>query len=259
MNQYTVKLIGSQIENLLKVLKINKPVEGNAAVFFDIDGTVSRNDNLELLITEITNRDLLQNHKEEVVEKARKLWKSRDLDFKDYLKTVIEILPSLKFFSKDILEKIAQDIIEEQGGHYYIFPWMLLIRLKNLGYKLVAVSGAPSFMAEKYLDKIGLFPWKVHSSKWIFENNVFTGKIDLNILENKGDFIEEKYKDLFDLDQCIALGDTISDISMFQKVGKAIAINPTYALAQKAIEEKWAILLERKDLVLTFPEGRIKI
>lgn len=258
MNQDNAKLIGKQIDNLLKVLEVNKPVK-NAAVFFDIDGTVSRNDNLELLIAEITRRDLLPCNKEAVVERARKLWKSRDLDFKEYLNTVIEILPDLKFFSKAILEKISDDVVNEQGSYFYLFPWMLLIRLKTLGYKLVAISGAPSFMAKRYLDKIGLFPWKIHSSKWVFKDSVFTGKIDLNILEDKGRFIEEKYKNLFDLDQCIALGDTASDIPMLQKVGKAIAINPTYALAQKAIGQKWTILLERKDLVVTFPQGQLKI
>jgi len=259
MNQDSVKLIGDQIENLFKILKINKPNKGNAAVFFDIDGTISRNDNLELLITEIMRRDLLPYKKEIVVEKARELWKSRDLDFKKYLETVINILPELTFFSQDILRKISDDVINREGSHFYLFPWMLLIRLKNMGYKLIAVSGAPSFMAEKYLDKIGLFPWKIHSSKWIFKDNVFTGKIDLSILEDKGKFLEKEYGHMFDLTQCIALGDTASDILMLQKVGKAIAINPTYELAQKAVEQKWTILLERKDLVVTFPDGQLKI
>lgn len=259
MNRSNTKLIGNQIENLLEILKINKPVKNNVAVFFDIDGTVSRNDNLELLITEITKRDLLPCDKEAVVERARKLWKSRELDFKEYLKTVIDILPDLKFFSQDILNKISQDIINGQGGNFYLFPWMLLIRLKNLGYKLIAISGAPSFMAEKYLDKIGLFPWKIHSLKWIFKDNIFTGKIDLSILKDKGKFLEKEYANSLDLTQCIALGDTASDISMLQKVGKAIAINPTYELAKKAIKQKWTILLERKDLVVTFPQGQLKI
>ncbi|MBU0981653.1 HAD-IB family phosphatase [Patescibacteria group bacterium] len=257
MNKHSAELIGKQIEGLLQVLKVDTPVNGEMAVFFDIDGTVSRNDNLEMLITEITDRDLLPEDKECIVEKARMLWKNRDLDFEDYLKEVIEILPSLKLFSEDILEKIAEDVVSGRGGHYHLFPWMLLLRLKMMGYKLIAVSGAPSFMAKKYLSKIGLFPWALHSSEWIFDDGVFTGEIDLTILKNKGDFIEKTYKDVFDLSNCIALGDTASDIPMLEKVGKAIAINPTFALAQKAEKEKWTVLLERKDLVITFPDGQL--
>ena len=259
MNQHNSELIGKQIENLLKTINIDQTVEDDVAVFFDIDGTISRNDNLELLITEIISRKLLPIERENVVKSARRSWKSRDLDFKDYLTTVIDIIPSLECFSRAILEKIGQDVIDGPGGHFYLFPWMLLMRLKNLGYKLVAVSGAPSFMAESYLDKIGLFPWKVHSSEWIFDDNVFTGNIDLTILKNKGDFIKNEYKDRFDLKKCIALGDTASDIPMLQNVGNAIVINPTYDLAQKAVEEKWTILLERKDLIVTFPDGQLTI
>jgi len=258
MNQNSARLIGEQISNLLQVLNIGKPTR-NAAVFFDIDGTVSRNDNLELLISEIIKRDLLPHNKEAVVARARRLWKNRDLDFNEYLDTVIKILPDLRNFSQAILEKITDDFVEGQGSHFYLFPWMFLIRLKNLGYKLVAISGAPSFMAEKYLDKIGLFPWKVHSSKWIFKETIFTGEIDLSILKNKAGIIQDEYGHLFDLNECIALGDTVSDIPMLQTVGKPIAINPTYALAQKAIEQKWTVLLERKDLVVTFPQGQLKI
>lgn len=254
-----VQLAGKQVENLMKILKINKPVNGKSAVFFDIDGTISRNDNLGLLIAEIVKRDLLPQNKQDILRKTHKLWKSRELDFKDYLECVIDLIPNLKFFSHDILMRIAQDIIQSQGSHYYIFPWMLLLRLKALGYKLIAVSGAPQFMAKIYLDKIGIFPWEINGSKYIFKDHVFTGNVDLSILENKGDFIEKKYKNLFNMKNCIALGDTISDVQMFNKVGKVIAINPTYELALQAKKNKWPVVLERKDLVLIFPEGKIRI
>jgi len=112
-------------------------------------------------------------------------------------------------------------------------------------------------MAEMYLKKIGLFPWEIHSSKWIFKNKIFTGKINLNILKNKGAFIEKNYKNKFDLSECIALGDTASDIAMLNKIGKSIVINPTYALAEKAKLKKWPIVLERKDLLVVFPDGKL--
>lgn len=257
MNIKNTKLISKQIKELLKKLNIDKPVDGKAAVFFDIDGTVSRNDNLELLIGEIAKRGLLPCDKEALIKKSHDLWKARECDFKEYLEDVINIIPNLKDFSHDILCKIAHDLIEGQGASFYLFPWMLLMKLKGLGYKIVAVSGAPSFMAEMYLNKIGLFPWKINSSKWIFKNNTFTGNIDLSILKHKGEFIEKEYKKQFDLSKCIAIGDTISDVEMLEKVGKGIVMNPTYELAEVAKEKKWAIVIERKDLLLAFPEGKI--
>lgn len=259
MNPKNLQYAGEQVENLLKILQVHSPVKDGAAVFFDIDGTINRNDCLELLISEIARRGLLQDSKREIFEKKHKLWKSRELDFEDYLKIVIELIACLQFFSYDILEKIAQDVIRDHGYYYYLFPWMLLLKLKALGYKLIAISGAPTFMAKIYLDKIGLFPWEINGSNYIFKDHVFTGDIDLSILKNKGDFIEKKYKDLFDLKRCIALGDTISDISMFQKIGKIITVNPTHALAIEAKKNRWPTVVERKDLILIFPQGQLGI
>lgn len=259
MNAENLQFAGKQIKNLLKILSADKPVKGEAAVFFDIDGTISRNDSLELLISEVVRRDLLPHDKEETFKKMHQLWKSREVSFEDYLKNAIELISCLKFLSYDTLKKIAQDVIQDHGSYYYLFPWMLLLKLKTLGYKLIAISGAPEFMAKIYLEKIGLFPWEINGSKYIFKDNVFTGDLDISILKNKGDFIEKKYKNLFNLKQCIVLGDTISDVSMFRKIGKVIAINPTHALAVEAKRNKWPVVVERKDLILIFPEGQLEI
>lgn len=260
MESANLRLAAKQVENLLKTLQADKPIKpGSLAVFFDIDGTVNRNDCLELLISEIVRRDLLPPAKEKLFKKTRQLWKIREVGFENYLKNVIELIDYLKFFPYDILRKLAQDTIKRSGSYFYLFPWMLLLKLKAFGYKLIAISGAPKFMAKMYLDKIGLFPEEINGSKYIFKNNIFTGDVDINILKNKGDFIEKKYKNLFNLKQCVALGDTTSDISMFNKVGKNIAINPTYALAIEAKKNKWPVVMERKDLILIFPEGQLGI
>lgn len=260
MKSENIQFAGKQVKNLLKILEADKPIgHSNAAVFFDIDGTISRNDSLELLISEAVKRDLLPTAKEEVFEKMHQLWKNREVGFEDYLKNVIELISYLKFFSYDILKKLAHDAIQNNGSYFYLFPWMLLLNLKALGYKLIAISGAPEFMAKMYLDKICLFPDEVNGSKYTFKDNVFTGELDISILQNKGGFIEKKYRNLFDFENCIALGDTISDASMFHKISKVVAINPTHALAVEAKTNKWPVIVERKDLVLLFPEGQLEI
>lgn len=254
-----IQFASQKAEELLKLLELKKVDDSCAAVFFDIDGTVSRNDCLELLMLEIAKKDLLACTKEEIFEKTRELWKSRELDFDNYLKIVIALIPSLKFFSYDILKKIAHDAIQSHGSYYYLFSWMLLLKLKILGYHLIAVSGAPEFMIQMYLNRVGIFPSEINGSKYLFENNVFTGEVDISILKNKGDFIVNKYQNLYDLKRCIALGDTVSDASMFQKVGHSIAINPSRSLATLAKQNRWPIVLERKDLILFFPDGQVGI
>jgi HAD superfamily phosphoserine phosphatase-like hydrolase len=253
---HPLKKIARKVDNLLMLIDAKKVSNGKAAVFFDIDGTVSRDDSLELLITEIIRRKLLPYEKKEMYDKARMLWKSRETGFRDYIEIVIDIIPCLKDFSSNILNKVACDVVNE-NSYYYIFPWLLLIKLKCLGYKLIAVSGAPDFFTELYLPKIGIFTEEINATNWIVKNNVFTGDLDLSIIENKGKFIEKKYKDRFDLKKSIALGDTLSDVSMLKKVGKKIIINPTQELAIVAKKNKWPIVIERKDLILIFNKGQI--
>jgi len=250
--------ISKKVDKLIKVIGAKKRRDGKAAVFFDIDGTVSRNDCLELLITEIIRRDLLPQEKVLMYEKARQLWKSRETGFSDYLKVVIEIIPFLKDFSGSILNKIAQDVVDS-NNYYYVFPWLLLLKLKVMGYRLIAVSGAPQFMAEIFLAKIGLIAEEINASDYHLKDNIFTGEVDLRIIKNKGKYIEDKYKNIYNLKESIALGDTLNDVPMLEKIGRSIVINPTQDLAIEAKKRRWPIVIERKDLILIFPDGQIDL
>ena len=70
MKSENIQFAGKQVKHLLEILKSNKPIpRGSAAVFFDIDGTINRNDCLELLISEIVRKDLLPSDKEKVSNK----------------------------------------------------------------------------------------------------------------------------------------------------------------------------------------------
>ena len=47
----------------------------------------------------------------------------------------------------------------------------------------------------------------------------------------------------------IAVGDSPSDIAMLELVEKPIAFNPTGDLYELALEKKWPIIVERKNVV----------
>jgi phosphoserine phosphatase len=55
----------------------------------------------------------------------------------------------------------------------------------------------------------------------------------------------------FDLDTAnsIAVGDTSSDIPMFEMVSQPICFNPNQALFKAARERGWMIVIERKDMI----------
>ena len=52
-----------------------------------------------------------------------------------------------------------------------------------------------------------------------------------------------------DLKKSLAVGDTESDIEMLSAVGRPIAFNPNLQLAKYAQDQKWEIVVERKDVV----------
>lgn len=249
-----MKRVSKQIINLLKALNIKKCTDNSSAVFFDVDGTLSRDDGLELLISSLVKRDLLPKKIGKFdYNLMRSSYKNRDLAFNDYLKIVIDQIKHIKDLPKTTLDKIVDDL-QSESGNYYLFTWLLLMRLKAMGYKLITVSGSPDFLLYKFLKKAGIFVDEMNSTKYIFEKGLFTGKIDLTVIKDKGSFLLKNYEKKFDLSKCIALGDTLNDVKMLEKVGKVITINPTYELAKIAKKRKWPIVIERKDLVLIFPK-----
>jgi len=251
-----LKRVSDQVEMLLDHLCVNHPVTTESAAFFDIDGTLNRYDSLELLISELVSRKFIKDKKKVAAfTNSHQLWKLREKSFEDYIKDVIDILNCLKSVREDFFIKSTKFILEKKSL-YYLFTWLLLMKLKFLGYKLIAISGAPTFMVETFLQNIGLQPTAIDASNYIFKDQRFTGEVDLSVVKNKGDFMLNKYGKVYDLKNSVALGDTTSDISMFKNVGKAITINPTFELASAAKEHRWPIVIERKNLVIVFPDGQ---
>jgi phosphoserine phosphatase len=105
---------------------------------------------------------------------------------------------------------------------------------KNKGLKTIFVTAGPIKVANVLKEKYNFE--EVFGSKFEVEDNYFTGKI----IDNLGE--EGKLESLLsfcnihniDLKQCIAVGDGESDLKIFEKVKKSIAINYSKGLNGKA-------------------------
>lgn len=254
-----IKRFSGKIVRLLEFLGVDECKNHDRAVFFDVDGTLSRDDCLELLISTVMKKRLISDEKNNLsYECARDAWKNHDISFHNYLELVIEATKGLRNLSQRQLYEIVDDLVENKG-YYYLFTWLTLIRLKTMGYKLIAVSGAPDFMLGKFLKNAGIFVDSIHSTKYIFKDGKFSGEIDLSVTKDKGAYIRKNFGNKIDLSKSLALGDTINDVKLLEAVGKAITVNPTYELAQIAKKNKWPIIIERKNLVIVSSEGTIPI
>ncbi|MFC1600072.1 HAD family hydrolase [Patescibacteria group bacterium] len=254
-----IKTVSGQITKLLNFLDIDVCKNGDRAIFFDVDGTLSRDDCLELLISTIIQEGLIpQEEQNRSYKCAREAWKNHDISFHDYLDLVIKATASLKQLSEEELNNIVKSLVKNKG-YYYLFTWLMLIRLKTMGYKLIAVSGAPDFMLREFLKNAGIFTDSIDSSRYIFKDGKFTGEIDLSVIKDKGAYITNKFGKDLDFSKCIALGDTVNDLKLFEPVGKVVTVNPTFELAEVAKKKKWPIVVERKNLILVFPKAEIEI
>ena len=127
------------------------------------------------------------------------------------------------------------------------------------------ISGSPDFLVRDFAKIYGADD--TIATKYIFDDtNKFTGRI-LPMWDSKNkkksiNFLTKKYN--IDLDKSHAYGDTNGDFSMFEKVGTAHAINPSFELINRLfgdenLREKTKIHVERKDVNYNFLLRDLKV
>jgi len=186
---------------------------------FDMDGTLIRNTNSVKYLCEINNKleKLLQIEDRE--EKKEISWIEADYKKAELIKGLnIEKVTACFANSIKFIENIEYVIKE----------------IKEQEKKCILVTAGPIQVAKIIGEMFGFD--KVFGSNYEVQGNIFTGKI----IEHLGE--EAKLKSLqsyckeenIEISRSIAIGDSDSDVSVFSKCGKSIAINYTDSLIGKA-------------------------
>lgn len=193
-------------------------------------------------------------------------YQDRKGPYEDYLdKASLLYQKNLVGIDKDTINIYAKKVIEINKSKIYRITKNALEFHKNEGYKIFVISGSPDFLVRDFAKIYGADD--TIATKYIFdENKKFTGKI-LPMWDSKNkkksiDFLTKKYN--IDLEKSHAYGDTNGDFSMFEKVGNAHAINPSFELinrlfADKNLREKTKIHVERKDVNYNFLLRDLKV
>lgn len=228
----------------------------NIAAFFDIDGTLFRNslliEHFKLLIKYgFINESIWVNNIKEKYDK----WASRNGDFEEYLEELVELyVEGIKDIELESIDFVAKRVIDTRSDKMYSYTKNKLKEHLKQGHKVFVISGSPSFLVEKMAKKYNLTDYK--GTIYVIENGKFTGeKIPMWDSVSKSKAIEEFSKKYdIDLDKSYAYGDTTGDISMFEKVGNPVAINPAarlikYFKENKKLQNKMKIVIERKNVI----------
>lgn len=143
-----------------------------------------------------------------------------------------------------------------EAGHFigthnatrlYTHTRNLLMKLKQEGYILIAITYSIGAVAKPFAEQLG-FDY-ILCSEEIVESKRITGYLTFEGL-TKGQALMQIINDEGLLTKnSYGVGDTLSDASFLCLVENPIAFNPEKYLRDVAIENGWPIIIERKDTI----------
>ena len=228
----------------------------NTAAFFDIDGTIYRNSLMVEHFKKLIKYEIIDE--KAWVDNTRDIfiiWDKRQGNYDDYLLNLCDLyVESLIGLDKSDIDFATNQVIKLKAERVYTYTRSRIKWHLEQGHKVIFISGSPDFLVEKMAQKYNVTDYK--GSHYVFENNTFTGKVipmwdSQSKMKAMDDFIE-KYN--IDLEKSYAYGDTNGDITMLQRVGNPIAINPTQELLSNInqdenLSKNTQIIVERKDVI----------
>ncbi len=224
---------------------------------FDIDGTLFRSGLYREVVFELMKMDVLDP---ELIEKANEKmreWRHRlhGNAFEEFeLVLTSRLDEQVAMLKISDYEEAARRVIEAKADDVYVYTRELLKELKQKGYFLIAISGSQVELVEPFAQKYGFDDWI--GQTWERGEEFFTGKITKthtgkDVLLNA--FIE---KHNLSLEESWAVGDSNGDVGMLAMVQNPVAFNPTFELAQKARDNGWHIVIERKNVIYEMSKGK---
>lgn len=228
-----------------------KPKKIKIAVF-DIDGTIFRSSLLIELVSGLVKEGIFSKLAEKEIEKDYHAWLNRIANYDIYINKVAEVyyryIVGCK--SKDVT-KAGRVVMAKQKSRVYRFTRDLVKKLKKDNYYLIAISGSPIFMVKEFAKRMGFDI--AFGSDLKIKKGLFTSDFVQRDSYNKKSKLLKKIVNELDINpdwkNSVAIGDSATDISMLEMIGKPIAFNPDGVLLDYAKRRGWRIVVERKNIV----------
>lgn len=217
---------------------------------FDIDGTLIRWQLFHTIVEQLALQGSIAEVSYQTVTELLEKWKKRDHNdaFAAYETAVLDawytVLTEIKH---DEYLAAVDTVFEHYKDQVYRYTRDLIKKLKASGYYLIAISGSHQEVVQKIADYYQ-FDHAV-GSVYPTKNGKFTGEEIAPVLA-KGEVLREIVQ-THDLswDESYAVGDSRNDSTMMQLVEHPIAFNPDQRLITIAKQQRWPIIVERKNVV----------
>ena len=218
---------------------------------FDVDGTIFRSSLMRRLFSYLVNEGIFPKSAREEVEPYLRAWLDRKGSYDAYLRKMVEVFNAhIKGVRQAEVRRVSRIVVAAEKSRVYRFTRDLILKMRKENYFLVAISGSPFEIVRGY----NRFLKFNRTYGWVLETDAhgrYIGKAKYMYSVSDKKFLikhaVEKYN--LTLKGSVAVGDTESDISMFETVDRPIAFNPSSGLYKVAKKKGWEIVVERKDVI----------
>ena len=215
---------------------------------FDIDGTVFRWQLYHELFDSLHRRGVITNEDAEPIYAARRSWRDRKSSFSDYELLLVAVMEKkILGIKESLLIEAVDEIIARHGEHAYRYTTELIKELKNKGYSIIAISGSQHQAVVRFaaIHNIDI-AYGVHYKT---ENGIIVEQI-APVYGRKAEILQMLVKEHnLSWDESYGVGDTSTDAAMLSLVQHPIAFNPDEKLYAQARDERWPIVVERKNMI----------
>lgn len=215
---------------------------------FDIDGTLFRSGLYREVFYELYKMGVLPSDLGEETTLKHREWRHRvhGNAFEEFERIMVggldSYLPQLRISDYD---EAVKRVLDKKAENVYVYTRDLIKQLKADDYFIIAISGSQQELVEPFAQRYGFDAWI--GQQWERGDEFFTGNV-VKTHTGKDKIIQrliEEHK--LTLKDSYAVGDSNGDSGMLSIVDNPIAFNPTYELLEKAIENGWRVVIERKN------------
>jgi HAD superfamily hydrolase (TIGR01490 family) len=220
---------------------------------FDVDGTIFRSSLLIELVETLIERGVFPEETRAVYKRAHEKWTNRQGEYQTYINAVVgAFMKHIKGVEYSDFEEAVKMVMSANKDKVYRYTRDLIKDLKKKGYYLLAISHSPKGAVEPFCKRLGFN--KVYGIFYeLGPTDRFTGKMmEEHLILNKSAILKRALqKENLTLKGSIAVGDTESDLPLFEMVETPICFNPNMLLYKVALRNKWKVVVERKDVIYT--------
>jgi HAD superfamily hydrolase (TIGR01490 family) len=217
---------------------------------FDIDGTLVRWQLYHAVVDRMAKLGHLGLDAHEKLHAERMKWKRRENTnaFGEYEQFLIKLYESvLAKLDPKVFDRIAKEVAEEYKDQVYTYTKKLINKLKQNDYICLAISGS-------HHELVGIVAKSHGFDDWIGTHyhraaGKFTGGSTIASHDKANALKSLINKHRLSFEGSFAVGDTASDKAMLELVENPVAFNPNNELYVYSKNNKWPIVIERKNVV----------